>query len=251
MFLVKRSFFHPTQQSAEPLNLFDMPTFIFLFHAERILQGICFEVREGELFNPFFFFFLVELFLLWTVKSGFMCSSVCHSVFLFRSTPPACGPSTWPTADPIPTTLLRSRPHWTPPSAHPVHQSFLHLPLLFLWHVTWLKMGKKTKTNVLSLAGWSKTSRRSSTHLIRTSGHAFSLNTHNPRLQDSSQVLGIHVKTRAWTDFYTPHVLCFFLKLLYTRTHPRHVHRTRHCSVEDSGCAHRLTLKTTGRCFTL
>lgn len=180
-----------------------------------------------------------------------MCSSVCHSVFLFRSTPPACGPSTWPTADPIPTTLLRSRPHWTPPSPHPVHQSFLHLPLLFLWHVTWLKMGKKTKTNVLSLAGWSKTSRRSSTHLIRTSGHAFSLNTHNPRLQDSSQVLGIHVKTRAWTDFYTPHVLCFFLKLLYTRTHPRHVHRTRHCSVEDSGSAHRLTLKTTGRCFTL
>ena len=202
---------------------------------------------------PFFFFFLVELFLLWTVKSWFMCSSVCHSLFLFHSTPPACGPSTWPTADPIPTTLLRSRPRWTPPSTHPVRQSLLHLPLLSSNMSLDLKWGKKT--NVLLLAGWSKTSRRSSTHLIQTSGSAFSLNTHNPRLQDSSQVLGIHLKTRAWTDFYTPHVVWFFnfyffLLTLHTNT-PQHVHRKRHCSVEDSRSAHRLTLKTTGRCFTL
>ena len=172
---------------------------------------------------PFFLFFLVELFLLWTVKSWFMCSSVCHSLFLFHSTPPACGPSTWPTADPIPTTLLRSRPRWTPPSTHPVRQSLLHLPLLSSDMSLDLKWGKKT--NVLSLAGWSKTSRRSSTHLIQTSGSAFSLNTHNPRLQDSSQVLGIHLKTRAWTDFYTPHVVWFF-NFYFFFTYSTHEHTT-------------------------
>lgn len=38
------------------------------------------------------------------------CSSVSFS---FHSTPPACGQSTWPTADQIPTTLQRTREHWT------------------------------------------------------------------------------------------------------------------------------------------
>lgn len=87
MFLVKRSFFHPTQQSAEPLNLFDMPTFIFLFHAERILQGICFEVREGELFNPFFFFFSWVVFAL-NSEVGihvFFCVSFCVSLPQYTS----------------------------------------------------------------------------------------------------------------------------------------------------------------------
>ena len=48
------------------------------------------------------------------------------------STPPACGPSTWPTADQIPTTLQRSRHHFTHrgcstdghPVSHPISHSW-------------------------------------------------------------------------------------------------------------------------------
>lgn len=60
----------------------------------------------------------------------------------------------------------------------------------------------------------------------------------------------------AWTDFYTPTSLFlfsfFFLFFPHECTMTCTVSRlTRHCSVEDSGSAHRLTLITTGCCFVL
>lgn len=121
----------------------------------------------------FFKLFFIFLFVLNVVYSEWNRDTR-PSAFL-HSTPPACGPSTWQTADQIPTTHQHIKHQWTPPVCSTdlslLHSSVLSFSPLPLPTIRCLA---RFKPNVL-FAGWLKQNLRTfvRSHLTSQEGRNY------------------------------------------------------------------------------